>query len=595
MTIRDASHLFHVPIDRLTQAQFLARLEEFMEEKGQRVVLYVNAHCVNQALRDRRYAAILREADLIYADGMGVVWASRLFGEPLPERLTLGDFLPQLCALCSTRGYRLFIMAGLPGVADHAAHRLKAQFPTLQIVGTHHGYFPPEENDAVIERINQAKPHILLVGMGVPKQEKWIWQYRDRLRVPVMWGVGALFDYYAGKTPRAPVWMRAAGCEWAFRLLVEPRRLWKRYLLGNAFFILRAMALPLIDAVLVSLAWLGVYAARSRLNNLLGVSINPVGPYVQSMPVIVGVWLAAAAAFGSYRRHSAMRLSAELAQVGRAVMVGLLVTMAAAFLFKERDLGRSVILPFGAGMAVLLTVSRVVVRTIERHLAQRRIGLRRTLVVGTGLAAQRLRDEIESLSAGYEVMGFVSDGDRAEAVPAEDICGSLADLERLIQEDAIQDIFVFSQSLTLHETLNLLAGEELRPVTVHVVAEELEPFSRRVRLARVAELPVLELPPLRVGQWYEAGKRACDVLVAAAGLLVTAPLVALVGCLIKLESAGPMLFSQQRIGKDSRPFQMYKFRTMRAGTPAYAVAPNELEDPRVTRVGRILRRWSLCS
>ncbi len=582
-----------LPVDVLRAPELIHRVGCLARKPGSHLVCYVNTDCVNQAVFDRRYRAILQAADLVYADGTGVVWASRLTDRPLPERITLGDALPDLCRVAAMRGLRLFFLGGRPGAAHRAADSLQGQVPGLQIVGAEHGFFTPEEEAAVIAAINQASPDILLVGMGVPKQEKWLWQHRDQLRVPVLWGVGAVFEYFAGDAPRAPVWLRRLGFEGAFRLLIGPPRLWKRYLLGNAFFVLRVAALPLVDAALVAVAWLGVYAARSHLSGALGVPINPVDPYLRITPLIVGIWLAAAAAFGSYRRASAMPFQAELAQVARAVSAALLITMAAAFLLKEADLGRSVILPFGAGMCLLLTGSRLGVRWLQRALAKRRIGLRRTLVVGSGPLAWHLREEIETWAAGYEVIGFVRDDGGPSAVPADEILGSIEELEDLIHAQEIHEVFVSSRTLKLHEKLNLLVSGERWPVNFHIVAEELEPFARRIQLGRIANLPVLELPRPKTDSWYEVGKRTCDAAGALIGLAVSAPIMALIAMGIKLESEGPVRFSQQRVGKDGRLFSMYKFRTMRAGTPAYAVSPNDLNDPRVTRFGRFLRRWSL--
>jgi exopolysaccharide biosynthesis polyprenyl glycosylphosphotransferase len=584
-----------VPVDVLTTPELIARVEQLADDAARtHLVCYVNAACLNQAVFDRRYRAILHQADLVYADGMGVVWASNLTDCPLPERITLGDMLPELCRLAVSRGLRLFFLGGRPGVAAQAAQRLVERFPGLAVVGTQHGYFSSRDDERIIEQINQARPHILLVGMGVPKQEKWLWQHRKALRVPLLWGVGAVFEYYAGATPRAPVWLRRLGCEWAFRLAVEPGRLWRRYVFGHAFFILRAAALPLVDAALVAAAWLGAYAVRQRLTDAVGLAINPVDPYLRITPLIVGIWLAAAAAFGSYRRALGMAFGAELAQVARATGAGLLSTMAAAFLFKELDLGRSVILPFGVSMCLLLTGSRVTIRWLERVLASQGIGLRRTLIIGTGPLAKRLRDEIELSPDGYEVVGFVDEAKDAPcAVPRDEVLGAISEMGRLIDEYRVEDLFVSGERLTLDDTLNLLAQERQRPVTFHIIAEELEPFARRVRLGRAAGLPILELPTIKPNGWYEGTKRAFDLAVAATGLLVTAPLLGLIALAIRCESSGPALFAQLRVGRGGRLLRMVKFRTMQVGTPAYAISPNDLWDPRVTRCGRWLRRWSL--
>lgn len=601
MALAPRTRVLGIEIDALRADDLLERLALIAGDQRSELVCYVNAECLNQAVFDRRYRAILREAKLVYADGFGVVWASRLTSHPLPERITLGDVLPDLCRAAEERRWRIFILAGTAGVARRAATRLKKQFPHLEIVGTHHGFLAPEEASEVIQQINKANPHILFVGMGVPKQEKWLWQYRSQLQVPVLWGVGALFDYYAGKVPMAPRWMRRAGLEWFFRLLTEPRRLWRRYLLGNVFFLLRVCALLLIDGLLVAAAWLGAYWLRYSLNEIVAMPINVIEPYLKATPIMVGIWLVTCAVFGLYQRSWSMSVVAELVQVLKATWLGLLITMAAAFLFKELDFGRSVVLPTGLLLFILLSSSRVVVRAVERHLAKRGIGLRRTLIVGTGPLAKRLREEIETWPTGYEVVGHVGDGngetvgdgDPTGQVPQGQLLGSLDELDQLIHDLDIQDVFVASHNLRLHQKLNLLAKEGGWPVNFHVVSEELEPLAQRVPLGRVVELPLLHLPPGLPGTWYEWTKRAFDLAVSLTGLLLCAPVLAVIAAAIKRESPGPAIFTQQRVGRKDRLFQMYKFRTMRQDADPYAVAPNDLEDPRVTRLGRFFRRWSL--
>jgi len=590
---RNVTHVLGVPIDRLTETEFLSRMDELIRSGQPHMVLYVNADGVNQAVLDRRYAKILQEADLVCADGMGVVWASKLTGEALPERINMGDMLEPVCELASRNGYRVFLLGGAPGVVDESAKRLQRRFANLQIVGCAHGFFGEAEEPALLRRIRHARPHLVIVGMGVPKQEKWIWQHREELGTCVLWGVGAAIDYHAGRVLRAPVWMRRIGLEWCFRLVVEPKRLWRRYLLGNAFFIGRAFALLLADAALVTTAWFGAYHICSALGRRVGLILNPLDPYLMGAPLIVGIWLINCAAFGLYRRTASMSALAELAQVIRATWLGLLSTLAVAFLFRELSFGRPVVFLAAPLTLLLLSISRLVARGIERRLARRGIGLRRVLIVGTGPLAKRLREEIEIWPIGYDVVGFVRDNEGSGQQALEQVLGSLHDLGVLIRKLQIQDVFVASQNLGLHQELNLLAEEEQWPVNFHVVSDELEAFARRVPLDRLLELPLLQLPYAKVGRGYEATKRLFDLVVTLLLLALCLPVALVITLAITLESPGPAVFAQQRVGRLGRLFTMYKFRTMRADADAYAIAPNALDDPRVTRLGRWLRRWSL--
>jgi N-acetylglucosaminyldiphosphoundecaprenol N-acetyl-beta-D-mannosaminyltransferase len=205
------------------------------------LVTYLNAHCSNLAARDAEYRAAVNRFGLVYADGQGVVWASRALGAPVPERVNAGDFIPDFCRLCASEGIRLFLLGSYQGVPERAAQTWSKAAPGLAVAGTRHGFFTPEEEESVAAAINAARPDILIVGMSAPRQELWTLRWAQRLHVPVIWCVGALFEYFSDTRPRAPVWMRRASLEWLFRLALEPRRLWRRYLVGNARFVWRVL------------------------------------------------------------------------------------------------------------------------------------------------------------------------------------------------------------------------------------------------------------------------------------------------------------------------------------------------------------------
>ncbi len=227
-----------VRVDVLDTGGLRDRILAMARGTGPHRVMYVNADCMLIARENSRYRQALNRADLVYADGIGVVWGARLLGHGLPGRNTGADFMPRFCRDFARHGIRLFLLGAREGVAAEAGRRLCAQAPGLQVVGTHHGYFRPGESERIIGEINRARPHILLVGMGAPCQELWIDTNRDRLEVPLLWGVGGLFDFLSGRTRRGPQWLLDHGFEWLCRLLVEPGRLWRRYLIGNVKFVL---------------------------------------------------------------------------------------------------------------------------------------------------------------------------------------------------------------------------------------------------------------------------------------------------------------------------------------------------------------------
>jgi N-acetylglucosaminyldiphosphoundecaprenol N-acetyl-beta-D-mannosaminyltransferase len=205
-------------------------------------VLYANVHVLNTAYRDSELRHILNQADLVYCDGAGVKLGARLLGHHLPERMTGADWIESLCAACAEQGTMLYFLGSQPGVAARAAERLQARHPGLRVAGTHHGYLTdPAICSAAVAAVNSARPHILLVGMGTPTQEKWIALHRSQLEVPVVWAVGALVDFVAGVQPRGPRWMLDHGLEWLCRLGADPQRLWKRYIFGNPLFLWRVL------------------------------------------------------------------------------------------------------------------------------------------------------------------------------------------------------------------------------------------------------------------------------------------------------------------------------------------------------------------
>lgn len=201
-------------------------------------VYFVNANCINVARGDERYRECLQRAELVLADGSGVLLACRLLGIPIRHNLNGTDLVPLLLGRAASEERSVFIVGGRPGVATVAAARLANRMPGLRIVGHASGYMSPAEEEELIDRIAELKPDILLVGRGVPAQELWLDHHWDRLKVGLGLAVGALIDFVAGVFPRAPRWMRATGIEWCWRLAHEPRRLARRYLIGNAVFLM---------------------------------------------------------------------------------------------------------------------------------------------------------------------------------------------------------------------------------------------------------------------------------------------------------------------------------------------------------------------
>ena len=241
---RPSSSIFDIPIDLAEPPDLLHTVSSWATQQRTRRVMYVNAHVVNQSHVTAGLADALRRADLVYCDGYGVRLAARALHLEVPHRMTGADWIWSLAALCELSGVSIYLLGSEPPIARLAAARLARWYPRLEIVGAHHGFFELDSphNERVIEDIVEARPRIVLVGMGTPKQELWVDRYSDRLGGAVVWTVGALFDYVSGHTPRAPRWLADNGLEWIFRLAIEPNRMWRRYLIGNPVFLSRVLA-----------------------------------------------------------------------------------------------------------------------------------------------------------------------------------------------------------------------------------------------------------------------------------------------------------------------------------------------------------------
>jgi N-acetylglucosaminyldiphosphoundecaprenol N-acetyl-beta-D-mannosaminyltransferase len=222
-----------------------------MAQKSEKPCLVCTANLDHLAMmqNDGDFRQIYREADFVVADGMPLIWLSQIAGTPLKERVAGSDLFWELGRASELTGVRLFLLGGQPTAAEKAASKLYVQCPDAQVAGTYCPPFgqldDPEEDAHIRQIIAEAQPDILLVGLGSPKQEKWIAAHRHDLNVPVCIGVGATFDMAAGMVRRAPLWIQHMGLEWLFRLVQEPRRLWSRYMGRDLQYLFRLAALTI--------------------------------------------------------------------------------------------------------------------------------------------------------------------------------------------------------------------------------------------------------------------------------------------------------------------------------------------------------------
>lgn len=229
-------NLLGVPIYALTMDETLRWIDEAIARRGRMQIGVVNAAKIVNMRRDETLKQDVISSDLILADGMSVVWASRLLGHPLPERVAGIDLMLGMLRHGNEHGYRIYCLGTTDDVLEKATTRITADYPNIRIVGRHNGYFTADEEPAIATEIATAQPDILLVAMTSPKKEQFLARWSEQLGVPVCHGVGGSFDVLAGKVQRAPEGWQRLGLEWLYRVKQEPRRLWRRYAVTNIIF-----------------------------------------------------------------------------------------------------------------------------------------------------------------------------------------------------------------------------------------------------------------------------------------------------------------------------------------------------------------------
>jgi N-acetylglucosaminyldiphosphoundecaprenol N-acetyl-beta-D-mannosaminyltransferase len=237
----DRVDLIGVTVNNLTMDEAIDDIVRKAHGSTASQVCFVNADCANIAWSDQGYSDILRNSDLVLADGIGMKLAGRLLNRNIRQNVNGTDLLPRLCKVLENDSLGIFLLGGKPGVAADVGRWMADHFPRLPLCGDQDGYFAVEEAPQVIARIKDSGAKVLLVALGVPKQEHWIHDHLQQTGVMVSMGVGGLFDFYSGRIPRAPAWVREIGMEWCYRFLQEPRRMWRRYFVGNFVFLTRVV------------------------------------------------------------------------------------------------------------------------------------------------------------------------------------------------------------------------------------------------------------------------------------------------------------------------------------------------------------------
>lgn len=237
----DTLALLGVDMANLTTADAIARIDYVIKQKGHERYSFVNADSLNKAFCDEAFCETLNSGDMVLGDGIGIKLGARMTQQHIRENVNGTDLFPRLCEHMGKEGQSLYLLGAKEGIPERVREWVQTNHPGVNVVGVRNGYFTEDEEPAVCAAIREAQPDVLLVAFGAPRQETWIRQRFDELNAHVAIGVGGLFDFYSGNMNRAPVWMREVGIEWLYRLIQEPRRMFKRYLVGNLVFVMRVL------------------------------------------------------------------------------------------------------------------------------------------------------------------------------------------------------------------------------------------------------------------------------------------------------------------------------------------------------------------
>jgi len=236
-------NILGVRVDLISKDDIIRFIFDIIRKNTQAILSYVNVHAINIAYHDIDFRNCLNDSDIVFCDGFGVKWAVNILFKQVLYRISPPDWFDDLLQECAKNGHSMFLLGTSQETIENTANIMVSRFPELVIAGVHHGFYKKTQDDneniEVLDMINNCQPDILVVGFGMPTQEKWIQENSQRLNTHVIIPVGAYFDYFAGDVKRAPQWMTNHGLEWLGRLVIEPNRLWKRYLVGNPLFLWR--------------------------------------------------------------------------------------------------------------------------------------------------------------------------------------------------------------------------------------------------------------------------------------------------------------------------------------------------------------------
>ncbi|MGG3671393.1 glycosyltransferase [Bacillus cereus] len=230
-------NMMNFNVDNLSMQETLLKIEEIIKERQPTQHVVVNASKAVMIQKDEKLRSIINECPLINADGQSIVWASKFLGKPLAERVAGIDLMEEIIQLSAKKGYSIYFFGAKEEVVKEVVKLYEYKYPTLKVAGYRNGYFKEEDNEKIVSDIKNSNADILFVAFSSPKKEYWLKSFCNEMNIPFQMGVGGSFDVVAGITKRAPRWMQKVGMEWFYRFMQEPKRMWKRYLIGNLKFV----------------------------------------------------------------------------------------------------------------------------------------------------------------------------------------------------------------------------------------------------------------------------------------------------------------------------------------------------------------------
>ncbi len=354
-------------------------------------------------------------------------------------------------------------------------------------------------------------------------------------------------------------------------------------------------SLVFLDALFLTISWFSAFWFRYFSAFYFPKTINSFSVYLYSAPLMVIAWISVCVFFGLYRRTSKLSLTTEFTLLIKASFLGFLVSMSISFLFKNLDFGRSVVIFMFVFSLIFLSISRLIIRFVERKMWDRGIGIVRTLVVGAGESGIRTVQNLQdSREVGYRVMGFVDNdnkkwGKKVSGIP---VLGGEDNLMSIVDQYDIDDVFFALPNIDHHRILNIVSSCSNGGVSFHIVTDIFDVISDGTIVEMIGDFPVVNLKGDRPTFAYDAVKRIMDIFISIFGIVFTAPIWLFIMVLIKIDSKGPILFKQRRVGLNGKEFNILKFRTMSAAAPTYARSPKSSGDSRITGIGKFLRKYS---